>query len=462
MTREELLRTVRQLPSRYDAAAFTALANSVHPSDMAEALETLDCEVLSKLLPCLKTEKLAEIFVYFSEEYQIRLLHTLPRETVVELFEDMAADDRVDLFQDLDEAARQRLLDALMRVEREDILRLAAYPEGSVGSVTTSDYVAVRPDMHVAQALAHVRSTAADKETIYVIYVQDKDGRLCGTLSLRELLLADDTMTISDIMRRNPVFARASWPMGEASELISRYDLLALPVINGGDVMIGIVTVDDAMDIEKQEDAARLARFGGTVATDGDDLDILASPFRKMFGVRVFWLVLLTLFGVVTSTFVAAQEAILSQVIVLAAFIAPIVDRGGNAGSQSATLVIRAMALGDVRLCWRDVWRVVRRELPVAASLGLVVAGLESTLAHFSKGIGADVLLVGGLSMLVCTVLGGLIGVLLPFMARRVGTDPATLSSPLITSIMDLVGVFVYFALAYAFLGDLLQQTAGA
>ena len=175
-----------------------------------------------------------------------------------------------------------------------------------------------------------------------------------------------------------------------------------------------------------------------------------------MFSVRVFWLVLLTLFGVVTSTFVAAQEEILSQVIVLAAFIAPIVDMGGNAGSQSATLVIRAMALGDVGLRWQDVWRVVRRELPVAAALGLAV--METVLAWFSKGIGLDVLLVVALSMLVCTVLGGIIGVLLPFVARRIGTDPATLSSPLITSIMDLVGVFIYFAFAYAFLGDLLRQ----
>ena len=202
----------------------------------------------------------------------------------------------------------------------------------------------------------------------------------------------------------------------------------------------------------------RFARNVMGVTTDGTDLDILESPFRKMFSVRVFWLVLLTLFGVVTSTFVAAQEEILSQVIVLAAFIAPIVDMGGNAGSQSATLVIRAMALGDVSLRWQDVWRVVRRELPVAAALGLVVAGMETVLAWFSKGIDLDVLLVVGLSMLVCTVLGGIIGVLLPFVARRIGTDPATLSSPLITSIMDLVGVFIYFAFAYAFLGDLLRQ----
>ena len=457
MIRENLLRTVRDLSARHDTMAFAALAESVHPSDMAEALESLKSRDAARLLPCLKAGTLADVFVYFSEEHQSRLLRELPRETVVALFEGMAADERVDLFHDLDAAARQRLLSALAHGEREDILRLAAYAEGSVGSVTTSDYVSVLPDMRVARALAHVRATAAGKETIYVIYVQDREGHLCGTLSLRDLLLADDALAIRDIMRRDPVFSRAQWPRSRASELIGRYDLLALPVINGGEKMVGIVTVDDAMDIEKQEDATQLARFGGTVDSDDTDLDILASPFRTMFRVRV-WLVLLTLFGVVTSTFVAAQEEILSQVIVLAAFIAPIVDMGGNAGSQSATLVIRAMALGDVRLCWQDVWRVVRRELPVAAALGLVVAGMETVLARFSKGIGLDVLLVVGLSMLVCTVLGGIIGVLLPFAARRMGTDPATLSSPLITSVMDLVGVFIYFAFAYAFLGDLLRQ----
>ena len=432
MIRENLLRTVRDLSARHDTTAFAALAESVHPSDMAEALESLKSRDAARLLPCLKAGTLADVFVYFSEEHQSRLLRELPRETVVALFEGMAADERVDLFHD------------------QDV---------NVFVFDTEVYSNTGGQASKASNLGQVAQfAAAGKETIYVIYVQDREGHLCGTLSLRDLLLADDALAIRDIMRRDPVFARAQWPRSRASELIGRYDLLALPVINGGEKMVGIVTVDDAMDIEKQEDATQLARFGGTVGSDDTDLDILASPFRTMFRVRVFWLVLLTLFGVVTSTFVAAQEEILSQVIVLAAFIAPIVDMGGNAGSQSATLVIRAMALGDVRLCWQDVWRVVRRELPVAAALGLVVAGMETVLARFSKGIGLDVLLVVGLSMLVCTVLGGIIGVLLPFAARRMGTDPATLSSPLITSVMDLVGVFIYFAFAYAFLGDLLRQ----
>lgn len=460
MNRELLCATLADCLAHPRTADLAAVLQSVHPSDLAGAMHTASDGQVMQLLAEMNAQERADIFVYFSPERQTSLLALLPRHMAVALVEGMAADERADLYHQLDESQRERLLLALNREERDDILRLAAYAEGSTGSATTSDFVALRPDMRVDEALRQVRATAADRETIYIVYVLDKEGRLCGTLSLRELLLADDARRIGDIMRRQPVWVRAESPRAEAAELIRRYDLLALPVVNGEERMIGIITVDDAMDIEKETDAAQLARFGGTAAGGETDLDILATPLPQMFRVRVFWLILLTLFGVATSAFVAAQEAMLSQVIVLAAFIAPIVDMGGNTGSQSASLVIRGMALGDIGLCWRDVLRVVRRELPVAAGLGLVVALLEGIMAFFAKGIGGDVLLVVGLSMLICTALGGVVGALLPFLARRLGTDPATLSSPLITSVMDLAGVFVYFSLAYVFLGNLLGQAS--
>jgi magnesium transporter len=458
MNREDLLFFVRALSRSLDAAEFARIAKSVHPSDLVEALDVLTTEATVPLLMTLNDQMRAELFAHFPEGKQDALLRIMPREAVVELFERLPSDDRADLFNRLGEEAKKKLLPALAKVEREDILRLASYPEGTVGSATTSDYVYVSPEMTVAEALAHIRATAPNEETLYVIYVLDQHSRLRGTVSLRDLVLAGETTTIREIMRGDPVFARAQWPRTEAAELIRHYDLLALPVTNGGEKMIGIVTVDDAMDIEKEQDATQLARFGGTVAIAGPDLDVLASPFKKMFSVRVFWLAILTFFGILTSTFVAAQEEILSQAIVLAAFIAPIVDMGGNTGSQSATLVIRAMALGELKLRWRDVWFIIKRELPIAAALGIAIAILEVVLAYFSKDVGIDVLMVVGLSMLACTALGGVIGALLPFAARRIGTDPATLSSPLITSIMDLIGVFIYFGFAYAFLGDLLTQ----
>ncbi|OOG28837.1 magnesium transporter [Thioalkalivibrio denitrificans] len=460
MNREELLFSVRSLARSLDAVAIAHIVKHTPPSDLVEALDILNTEETLSLLMTLKPQARAELFAHFSEARQDALLRSMPREAVVQLFEHMPSDDRADLYNRLSDEAKEKLLPALAKVERDDILRLASYPEGTVGSVSTSDYVQVSPRMTVTEALVHIRATAPDKETIYVIYVLEDGHKLLGTVSLRELVLADGKARIGEIMRRDPIFARAQWPRAEAVELIRRYDLLALPVINGGERMIGIVTVDDAMDIEKEQDATQLARFGGTATLGGPDLDVLASPFSQMFKVRVFWLVILTFFGILTSTFVAAQEEILTQMIVLAAFIAPIVDMGGNTGSQSATLVIRAMALGELKLKWQDVWFIIKRELPIAAALGAAIAVLEVILAYFAKGVGFDVLIVVGLSMLVCTVLGGVIGALLPFLARRIGTDPATLSSPLITSVMDLLGVFIYFGIAYAFLGELLIGNA--
>ncbi len=458
MNREELLFSVRTLSRSLDAAAFAHIVKHTPPSDLVEALDILSTKETVALLMTQNAQVRAELFTHFPELRQDILLRAMPREAVAQLFEWMPSDDRADLYNRLSEEAKEKLLPALAKVERDDILKLAAYPEGTVGSVSTSDYVHVSPEMTVAEALAHIRSTAPDKETIYSVYVVDGEHRLLGTVSLRDLVLADAPARIDDIMRRDPIFARAQWPRAQAAELIRRYDLLALPVINGGNKMIGIVTVDDAMDIDKAQDATQLARFGGTASMGGPDLDVVNSPLAQMFKARVFWLAILTFFGILTSTFVAGQEDLLLEVVVLAAFIAPIVDMGGNAGSQSATLVIRAMALGDLTLKWRDVWFIIKRELPVAAALGVAIGLLEVILAFFAKGVGFEVLMVVGLSMLACTVLGGVIGALLPFAARRIGTDPATLSAPMITSFMDLLGVFIYFSIAYAFLGHLLSS----
>lgn len=453
MTRKDILLSIRELSHARHARDFVEVAGRTHPSDMAEVLSALPRATALALLEKLDAETAASLFGYFSEELQKELFHAMDVRRAAALLEHMPADERADFYVLLDAETQQKLLSSLPANIREDLLRLASFPEESTGSVTTSEYLSVLPETRVCAALKTVRAAARDSETVYIVYVLDRERHLLGTVSLRELLLADDSASMESIMRRHPVFVRASWPRARSTEMIRRYDLLALPVMDDDNRMMGIITVDDAMDIEKEQDASQLARFGGTA---GDtDLDILRSPLTSMFKVRVFWLIFLTVFGVVTSTFVAAQEEILSKVIVLAAFIAPIVDMGGNTGSQSATLVIRAMAVGDVKLCWKDAWSVLRRELPVACALGLAVSVLEGVLAWISKDTSLDVLLIVGLSMFVCTAAGGVIGLVLPFLARRLGTDPATLSSPLITSIMDLLGVFIYFGFASLFLGHL-------
>ncbi len=460
MNREELIFAVRRFAHAADREGFAMLAGSTHPSDLACVLQSLPLQQMSRLLALLDARQRALVFVHIDPARQDALVDAMPAAAVVDLFDYLPADDGADLFNRLDELRRPDLLAGLDIARREDILNLSAYPEEAIGSATTSGFVAISAAMTVADALLHLRATAPNSETVYVLYVLDGKRRLQGTVSLRDLVMSVPRVLVSSLLRRDPVFVRANWPRERAADVIRRYDLLAVPVIDDDERMIGIVTVDDAMDIDKEQDANQLARFGGVSVAGGADLDVMTTPLRRLFGVRVFWLAVLTFFGIVTSTFVAAQEELLSQVIVLAAFIAPIVDMGGNTGSQSATLVIRGMALGELGPNWRHVGFVIRRELPVAAALGITIALLESMLAYFSKGVGIDVLLVVGLSMLVCTALGGVIGALLPFAARRIGTDPATLSSPLITSVMDLLGVFVYFGFAWLFLGDQLAEAA--
>jgi len=459
MNREELIYSIRELLLTRDGGAFAHVVRTTAWQDVVEALEPHPIEVVAPLLMTLPVDLRAGVVSHMDEERQDNLLRVLSREAVVQLFEEMPADDRADLFNRLGVEARAQLLPALAKVERDDILKLAAYPEGTVGSVTTSDYANVSPELTVSEALAALRAGAPDKETIYVVYVLDVERRLLGTVSLRDLVLARPETKVAELMKREPVYASAEWPRARAAELIRRYDLPALPVVTGTQQMIGIVTVDDAMDIEKEAGAAQLVHFGGTFRLDGPDLDVVATPLRRMFEVRVIWLVILMFFFTVASTFVAAQEALLSEVIVLAAFITPIVGMAGNTGSQSATLMIRAMALGDLEPRWQDVWFIVRRELPMAAALGSTIAVLAVILAYFAKGVGWDVLTVVGLAMLACITLGGFLGALLPFAARRLGFDPAALSAPMITSLMDLIGVLIYFSLAYAFLGH--HLTAG-
>ncbi|MCS7100890.1 MAG: CBS domain-containing protein, partial [Burkholderiaceae bacterium] len=264
MNREELIFAVRNLLRSRDGQAFARIVRSTPWQDVVEALDPHPAQDVAALLLALPADLRAELFSHLDEDRQDALLRLMPREAVVELFERMPADDRADVFNRLSVEAREQIVPALAKVEREDILKLAAYPEGTVGSVTTSDYASVAPDATVAAALATLRASAPDKETIYVVYVLDAERRLLGTVSLRELVLARPEAKVADLMKREPVYARAEWPRAQAAELIRRYDLLALPVVNGGQRMIGIVTVDDAMDIEKQADATQLARFGGT------------------------------------------------------------------------------------------------------------------------------------------------------------------------------------------------------
>jgi magnesium transporter len=443
------------LLARGDDISIRTAAAAYHPADIAGMLPALARDQGVRALLAVPVERQAKIYGYLEPADQIALAKLLTRDQLGAIFSAMAPDERADLYKRLDEADREALMPGLAQAEREDIRKLASYSEDRVGAVMTSGYATLLPHLSAREAIDQLRREAPNRETIYDSYVIDEARALLGVVSLRDLLTAAPEARVGEIMRREVVKVSADALRGEAVRLIREYDLLALPVLNGGDKLVGIVTADDAMDVADLEETKRIQTFGGTAALGGPDIDILNSPFRRIFVARYFWLALLTVFGLFTSHIVAAQEELLDKAIILAAFIAPIIDMGGNTGSQTATMVIRAMALGQIGVRWADFWRVLKRDIPVAMALGLGIAALEAVLVLTTKGVGWDVVAVVGLSMLACTLMGSLFGLVLPFAARAMRQDPATLSAPVITSIMDLLGVLVYFGIAWVFLAHL-------
>lgn len=449
--------TIGCLLAAQEIEILRTLLHGMHSAEIANGIADLTARDRLNVFMLLPQRRQADVLSYFDFPIQLDTVRSLPNSDSLALISAMPHDKRADLYKRLKPAEQAALLPGMAHAQREDILKLASYPEDTAGAIMSSDYAGLLAGLNAGQAMEVLRREALDKELIYICYVIDEAKHLKGVVSLRELLTANDNTPVAELMRSQFIYGRAEDSKDAIVEKIVEYDLLALPIVDASGTLLGVVTADDAMEVSESARGRNVIQFGGNASIGKNtDISITHSSFRQIFTTRAFWLSILTIFGIITSTFVAAQEEMLSQVLILAAFIAPIIDSGGNTGSQSATLVIRAMALGETRLRWQDLWLVVRREFPVVLALGVAIGLMEVVLAYFSKGIGVEVMLIVGLSMFICMVLGGLIGALLPFFARWLGTDPATLSAPLITSIMDLLGVVVFFGLAYAFMGHLL------
>jgi magnesium transporter len=447
MKREHLLSNVRSLLHARDSHGLHALARSTSSSVLADVMALLSPEHSAALLRLLPPGPGAEIFSHLDSEQQDAVLEAMPRAELVRLFEHLPSDDRADIYNRMDESRRTQLLPALAKIERDDILNLAAYREGTVGSVMTSDYAAVRADLTVAQALQTVRQEAPDKETIYQIYIVDDARRLSGIVSLRDLVLAPEDARVADLMRTDVVSARADWPREQAARLISDHDLLAIPVVDADDRLLGIVTVDDAMDVAEEESTEDFHKGGGTLALK--NLSVKDASAWLLYRKRVFWLAVLVFGNLLSGAGIAYFEDTIAAYIALVFFLPLLIDSGGNAGSQSATLMVRALATGDVVI--KDWVKMLGREFGVAGLLGVTMAVAVSGIGLFRGG--PDIALVVSLSMVVIVIVGSVVGMSLPFLLSRLKLDPATASAPLITSVADAAGVMIYLSIAVAVLG---------
>ncbi len=435
-------------PSDPALAAWFADALAV---DVADALDGLSDDELAIAIGLVPVSEQPAVVGYLPLPRQTQAVAAMPREAVVSLFERMSSDERADLFNALPEG-REALLPALAQAEREDIRRLASYPEGSVGAIMSSQYATLTPDLTAAEAIEELRRIAPDRETIYNAYVIDRDRRLVGVTTLRRLILAAPATRVGDMMEPNPVTVQVDDDQEVAATRISRYDFIALPVVDAAGRMVGIVTADDAMDVIEEEATEDFHKSGGSLGGEWP-LGIRDATIRLLYRKRIFWLVLLVFANVFSGAGIAYFQDLIATHVALVFFLPLLIDSGGNAGSQSATLMVRALATGDVHL--RNWASMLGRELAVAALLGFTMALAVSTVGVVRAG--PAIALVVALTMLVVVMFGSVVGMSLPFLLSRFRADPAAASSPLITTIADASGIVIYFLIA----SRLLPRLAG-
>lgn len=388
----------------------------------------------------------SEVFSYLEPKQQDELLRDMTDEEMRQLLANLSPDDRTQFLEELPGQATQRLLNLLSPEDRKETVELLGYPEESVGRLMTPDYVAVRADWTIGHALEHIRNKGRDSETINVIYVVDSKWKLIDSLELRRFILADPHLNVEQIMDHTFVSISAFEDREKAVQMIQHYDLDALPVVDSEGILLGIVTVDDVMDVAQEEATEDFQKVAAVVPLKASYSE---STLWTLYRKRIGWLIGLVLVNLASSGVIAAYEEVLTSAIALAFFIPLLIDSGGNTGAQSATLMVRAIATGDVELRqW--IW-AMGREMGLGILLGLTI-GLATWFLGLFRG-GFEIGIVVGLAMLTIVVVSNMIGVILPFLLTRLRLDPAVASSPLITSVADIIGLIIYFSIATRVLG---------
>jgi magnesium transporter len=436
-----LLPELREMLIENDTRAMQEFCDVFHSGVIAENLEALSTPELWRVLSCTGLRRQVEIFEFISLPRQMELMATIDKAHLSAMLEEMSADDRVALLKNMDQAQVELLLPLVAQAERGDIRKLLSYPEHSAGSIMTTEYASLREDISVRDALAQLRTQAPNRETIYYVYVIDDARHLHGFISLRKLFLARPESLVSELMDKDVISVRVDADQEEVARKIARYDFIAMPVVDDQGRLVGIVTHDDVLDIVQQEATEDAHMMGGVSPLEDG---YLSTPFFTLAWKRGIWLILLLVAGFGTSAVLSHYNEETKHLLWLVWFLPLVLASGGNAGSQSATLVIRAMALGQLNR--ETQFRIGRREL----ATGLVLGGTMALLGFFfaSQYVSkSDAAVVAGTVALVVTF-GTVNGTMLPIVLKQLGMDPALMSNPLIASLSDILGVFIYYNVA--------------
>mgnify|MGYP005844044393 CR=1 FL=1 len=445
----ERVEHVRSLIDQQDWNAIRTTIVGLPEPEIAELLFEVETPSRILLFRMLPRDLSSDVFALLGSDQQNTLLNELTQEETRHLLSELSPDDRTQLFEELPGNVTQRLLNLLSPEDLRETRRFLGYPPESVGRLMTPDYIAVRPEWTIGQALNHVRLKGRDSETVDVLYVVDGSWKLLDALDLRRFILADLDTTVAEIMDHQFIYLQATQDREEAVSMMDRYDLAVLPVVDTKGVLVGIVTFDDVLEVAQEEVTEDFHKGAAIAPLKGSYRD---APLSQLYRKRIGWLLALVFANIFSGAVIARFEDTIAANVALVFFLPLLIDSSGNAGSQTATLMVRALAMGDVKLS--DWWRLVGKEFIVAAALGITMAAAVSLIGFLRASI--EIAAVVTITMLLVVIVGSVIGAALPFLLSRLRFDPATASAPLITSLSDISGVLIYFTVATI----LLQQVS--
>lgn len=419
------------------------------PQDLAAAIGKLDESTIPVVFRVLPKELAAETFVEMDSAEQELLIKSFSDSQLKEIFDELFMDDTVDIIEEMPANVVKRILKSADQEKRKQINELLNYPEDSAGSVMTTEYVTLRPAMTVMEAILRIRRTVVDKETVYTCYVTSSDRILLGVVTVKDLLVADDNAVVADIMETHVIYAGTNENKEEVAREMSKYDLLAIPVVDNEKRLVGIVTFDDAIDVIEEATTEDIEKMAALVPSDKP---YLKTSVLEIWKNRIPWLLLLMVSATFTGQIINHFESALAGSVILTTFIPMLMDTGGNAGSQASVTIIRGMALSEISM--KNILIIIWKELRVSLLCGIVLA-----VANFIKILVVDNLIFGNdismsVAAVVCITLvvvvftAKIIGSTLPILAKRIGFDPAVMASPFITTIVDAIALLVYFNIA--------------
>ncbi len=414
----------------------------MHPADIADALFNLDTKEQIALISSIDKEMTIKVFDELDEYEQFEVLDKLEKDLSAYLLNEMSSDERADLLRSLPDDVANKFLNLMSETERKDVEKLLKYPANSAGSIMTTEYVSLTPEIMVSQASELIRQAAPKKETIYYTYVTDQENRLIGFVSLKDIFMAREDVPIRKIMHRKLIKAQTTQDQEEVAKTVRKYDLLALPVIDKDKKLVGIITVDDILDVLKEENTEDFYKMAAMLAPENPYFD---TGFFTLFGRRIIWLIVLLIGVTFTGQILKSYSSALEALVALVFFIPMVLNTAGNAGTQSTTIIIRGLAIGEIKI--NQVFKVMRREAVMGLSLGVALGLL---------GLGRAVLLEGnpflglavGLALAGSIIMATLVGALLPLLLKKVKIDPAVAAGPFITTIVDITALLIYFEIA--------------